>query len=252
MTRGYSKYDMVSIALSQVAELVRHGDYKKAREILGEVISIADSIEDIDEKFASFFQIARAYIMIGDSDKAREVFESIYEELENVDTIRSKFYRLVIKVEKVKYGLIKQKEKLLESIRMGFRELFLETNDVSIARYYIAFIVLMWVPFYKYKDLEYSIEILRRLTDELKMLKNDPQYAEILTTLAELEAERGNFGVAIKLFKDAVDIYKVNPQHFKETIKSILLFIKERIPDKYEDFINMLKNDGILGDYNGV
>ena len=248
MSREFSNYDLVVISVSQAIELIKNGECAKAAKILDHAVELADAIEDLTRKFFAFLQLARTYMMLDNKSKAEELLESIDSELKGRVSLEDEFYRLIIRAEKIKFGLVSQlklKEEL-EDIRMRFEDLLRRSNNrIDILRHYLAFIILLWGPILMGIDIQRVERVLTRLTREYHSLGADPQYGEIITLLAEVYVRMGKYEQAVEEIKEALKIYSKYSGGLSEEIRDILLFVKKYLPTKYGEILNYLRNLGI-------
>ncbi len=248
MSREFSNYDLVVISVSQAIELIKNGEYAKAARILDHAVELADAIEDLTRKFFAFLQLARTYMMLDNKSKAEELLESIEKELKGRASLEDEFYRLIIRAEKIKFGLVSQlklKEEL-EDIRMRFEDLLRRSNNrIDILRHYLAFIVILWGPILMGIDIQRVERVLTRLIREYHSLREDPQYGEIITLLAEVYVRMGKYEQAVEEIKEALKIYSKYSGGLSEEIRNILLFVEKYLPTKYGEILNYLRNLGI-------
>ena len=252
MTKQISNYDYVTILLNRVGELYKTGDIEGARKVLDRAVEFADDIEDIYRKTLAFIQIARAYLMVGMKDKAGELLSSIEEEITERSEDKLRIYIIAIRIERLKMNLIPSDKtyEYYEEIRQEFEKILNKEYGPSTMRQYIAFLVMMWAPYMIERNIELAQSVINGAIERLKMYREDPQYAELLTTLAEIHTKIDRIDEAIRELQQAINIYIKNLDEFQDTILAILKFVKENFPDKYEYFISELGEEisTIIGD----
>jgi len=227
------------ILLSRAIELVKKQAFKDAYSILMNALEYADEIENIGEKTVAFIQVARLMYFIGRERKAREILDSIMEELGDITTDRGEFLRLTVEVESVRLGFVEadELENRLENIREKLYGFVMKYSSEEMSRYFLAFIVLIWAPYMLENNIQKAVDVLGGIVRDFSHLKEDPQYAEVLTTLAEVYARLRKVDDALTKLKNAIEIYKRNLDEFRDTIRSILEFVRENFPDKYDEFL---------------
>ncbi|MEX0567688.1 MAG: hypothetical protein Q6363_000810 [Candidatus Njordarchaeota archaeon] len=239
MVKEVSNYDFVMVLLARVGEISKHGKIMEAEELLNKAVEIADDIVDLNKKIAAFIQISRSYAMLGKKQNARDILDSAEEEIEQLEDQKSLFMRIIIRIEKARLGLIEADKlsEFLESIRKMFRNYIEKTQNREAMRYYIAFIVAVWAPIMINYDVSHVEKVLSNIMNDLKDLREDPYYAELLTLLAEVHVKVRKMEQAMLELKRAVAIYKKSLDMFEDVIKSILDFVKKNFPNKYEEFL---------------
>ncbi|MCR8432847.1 MAG: hypothetical protein NDP13_04600 [Crenarchaeota archaeon] len=245
MSSELSNYNLLVIAVSHAIELAKKGEILKAKYTLDAALELADSIEDPKKKSAAFIQLARAYTLIGDSNKSMELLDSIYEELKDKNSTDYALYKLILRSEKVKLGLAQGRDLLdeLERIRSDFERLLLESNNrLDILRYYIAFILILWGPEIAKTDIKRVESVLTELVGKYSNLSDDPQYAELLLFLAEIYVTMGETNRAVGELKKALRIYCKFASSGE--VEDILNFVKERLPDKFNEILQYLHELG--------
>ena len=240
-----SNYDFVIMLLNRVAELINEGDHEGAIRILDNAIEYADEIENITEKTSAFIQIARAFFIAGKEDKSREILDSIAEELRSVDFDDKEFLEVVVDIEKLRLSFVTEKDKIgkLEKLRERLERVLDRTRSIIVARYYIAFLTMLWLPVMMDVDIEKAESVIGEAIGKISFLREDPQYAELLTALAEIYARISKIEEALENLKNAISIYRKNIAEFEDTIRAILNFVKENFPDKYDDFLKEVAKD---------
>jgi len=228
-----------------VAELINEGDHEGAIRILDNAIEYADEIENITEKTSAFIQIARAFFIAGKEDKSREILDSIAEELRSVDFDDKEFLEVVVDIEKLRLSFVTEKDKIgkLEKLRERLERVLDRTRSIIVARYYIAFLTMLWLPVMMDVDIEKAESVIGEAIGKISFLREDPQYAELLTALAEIYARISKIEEALENLKNAISIYRKNIAEFEDTIRAILNFVKENFPDKYDDFLKEVAKD---------
>ena len=246
MSKDVSNYDFVVVLISRAIELAKKGLIDEAIHILNKAVELADAIEDIPNKFSAFLQLARAYMFVGDKEKARELLESINEELGEKEFTEYTLYRLIIRIEKIrlKVEYPSDLKKELEDIRHRFEDLISGSGgNRDVLRYYLAFIIIIWAPEMAEIDIEYVEKTLREIVERHKCLQSDPQYAELLTLLAEIHVKMGKEEQALEELKEALRIYSGNASYSGEAIRDILLFARKYLPTKYGEILNYLRDN---------
>ncbi len=245
MRKKVSNYDHVTILLSQACDMIKRGKKDSAEKLLDRAIEFADDIQDIYGKFSAFIQIARSYMLLGNDRKAKMLLDSIEEELAEMNECSALACKAVVRAEKVRLGLIcRDIPEYVESTRLEFEQVIKRCGPNKIVlRYYIAFLVTIWVP-YMLKDNVVLVEqVISNVTNSYKNLSMDPQYAELLTTLAEIHAKVHKVDEALKELHQAIYIYKKNLDEFKDTIMAILQFVRKYFPEKYDEFVKEIHNE---------
>ena len=244
MLEKASNYDFVILLLNRAAELIKKGERERAIEVLSNAVEYADEIEDAMEKTSAFIQIARAFYMAGEQNKSREILDSISEELRDTNIDDKDFLEVIVGVEKVRLNIDgEDRIVLLEGLRKRLEAILDRTGRVNVARYYIAFLTMLWLPEMMERDIEKAESVIRDAIDRVSFIRGDPQYAELLTALAEIHTKISKIEDALRNLRDAIRIYKRNLAEFDETIKAIMDFVRENFPDKYDDFLKEVERD---------
>lgn len=241
--REVSNYDFVITLLARVGEFIKSGKIMEAETLLSKAVEIADDIIDLDKKITAFIQIARIYVMLGKRQDARILLDSAEEEIKQQLNEEFLFLRIITRIEKIRLNLVEQDKvsKFLESTRMMFKSYVEKTGRRQIMRYYIAFIVAVWTPIMINLDISCVEKVLSEVINNLKNLRDDPYYAEVLTLLAEVHVRVKKMEEAMSELKKAIEIYKRNLDSFEDVIKSILEFVKKNFPNKYEEFLREIE-----------
>lgn len=245
MNNVLSNYDLLLIAISHAIELAKKGENSRAKHILNAAIELADSIEDASNRFSAFIQLARAYALIGDTAKSGELLDSICDEFEEKNSPDYALYKLVLRTEKIKLGLVKGSNSLdeLEKIRNDFEDLLIKSNKrPDILRYYLAFILIFWGPEMVKIDRKLVESVLTGIVREYSNLSEDLQYAELLLFLAEIHLEMNEVERAVEELKKALKIYYRSSSDYD--IKTVLDFVREKLPDKFNEILEYLRELG--------